>query len=102
MRLSNYSGERKTCFAFRMRVDLQEGHQVFDRLVEHFEGHWEDHLDKVPVLQRPEQLQAWRLAVDFCYHQFDLIAGKKRGAWRGRLTPMIGCFAVVQRLADNV
>jgi hypothetical protein len=34
----------------------------------------------VPVPQRPEQLQAWRLAVDFCYRQFDLIAGMKRGA----------------------
>jgi hypothetical protein len=46
-------------------LDLQKGHQVFGRLVERFEGHWEDHLDKVPVLQRPEQPQAWRLAVDF-------------------------------------
>jgi hypothetical protein len=45
--------------------DLQEAHRVFDRLVEHFEGHREDHLDKVPVLQQPEQLQAWRLAVIF-------------------------------------
>jgi hypothetical protein len=61
-------------------LDLQEGHQVFDRLVEHFEGHWEDHLDKVPVLQRPEQLQAWRLAVDFCYHQF---ASNRREETRG-------------------
>jgi hypothetical protein len=46
-------------------LDLQKGHRVFDRLVERCEGHLEDHLDKVPVLQKPEQLQAWRLAVDF-------------------------------------
>ena len=46
-------------------LDLQEAHQVFDRLVKHFEGHWEDHLDKVPVLQQPEQLQSWRLTVIF-------------------------------------
>jgi hypothetical protein len=46
-------------------LNLQEAHRVFDRLVEHFEGHREDHLDKVPALQQPEQLQAWRLAVIF-------------------------------------
>jgi hypothetical protein len=64
VRLSKYSGDCKTCFAFlNVWLDLQEGHQVFDRLVERFEGRWEDHLNKVPVLQRPEQLQAWKLAV---------------------------------------
>jgi hypothetical protein len=83
-------------------LDVQEVHQVFDRLVERLEGHWEDHLDRVPALQRSEQLQAWKLAVEFCYHQCDLIAGMKRGAWRGRLTPIIGCFAIVQRLAGDV
>jgi hypothetical protein len=61
-------------------LDIQEVHQVFDRLVERLEDRWEDHLDRVPVLQRSEQLQAWRLAGDFCYRQFDLIAGMKRGA----------------------
>ena len=85
-----------------MWLDLHAAHQGFDWIVERFEGHWEGHLNKVLVLQKPEQLQAWRLAVDFCCYQFDLIAGKKRGAWRGRLTPMIGCFALVQRLAGDM
>jgi len=48
------------------KVDIDRGleealHRLFDRFVERFEGHLEHHLDKVPVLQQPEQLQAWRL-----------------------------------------
>jgi hypothetical protein len=47
----------------RAETDLQEDRLALDQLVENLEGRWEEHLDKGPVQQRPEQLQSWRLAV---------------------------------------
>jgi hypothetical protein len=38
------------------RLNLQEGRPVVGQLAESLEGWWEDELNKVPALQRPERL----------------------------------------------
>jgi hypothetical protein len=72
----------------RAETDLQEDRLALDQLVENLEGRWEEHLDKGPVQQRPEQLAILEASCCGCHYQIDLIVGKG-GAWRGRLTPMI-------------